>query len=81
MRAIALGSLRKIIDKLAADKRRHLVRPIAKSRSRGLAETALANAAEETMDELVANDRVEVFIQEIIEAQTVGIVDEITERP
>ena len=50
------------------------------SRSRALAQTALANAAEETMDELVTNDHVEVFIQEIIQAQTVGIVDEIIEE-
>jgi uncharacterized RDD family membrane protein YckC len=50
------------------------------ARSRALAETALSSAAGETMDELVTNERVEVFIQEIIEAQTVGIVDEIIEE-
>ncbi|UCG24290.1 MAG: RDD family protein [Chloroflexota bacterium] len=50
------------------------------ARSRALAETALANAAEETMDELVANEQVEIFIQEIIASQTVGIVDEIIEE-
>jgi uncharacterized RDD family membrane protein YckC len=50
------------------------------ARSRALAETALTNAAEETMDELVASQRVELFIQEIVEAQTMGIVDEIVEE-
>ena len=50
------------------------------SHSRALAQTALADAAEETMDELVSNDRVEIFIQEFIEAQTMGIVDEIIEE-
>ena len=50
------------------------------ARSRALAETAISDAAEETMDELVSNERVEVFIQEVIESQTVGIVDEIIEE-
>lgn len=50
------------------------------ARSRALAETALSSAAEETMDELVANQRVEFFIQEIVESQTMGIVDEIIEE-
>ncbi|HSG17533.1 MAG TPA: RDD family protein [Anaerolineae bacterium] len=50
------------------------------SRSRAMAETALNNAAEETMDELIANEQVEIFIQEVIASQTVGIVDEIIEE-
>jgi len=50
------------------------------SRSRAMAETALANAADETMDELITNERIEVFIQDVIEAQTVGILDEIIEE-
>jgi len=50
------------------------------TRSRNLAARALATAAEETMDELVHNERVEVFVQEIIESQTAGILDEIVEE-
>ncbi|MGD8807384.1 MAG: RDD family protein [Chloroflexota bacterium] len=53
---------------------------LEEARSRALAGNALASAAEETMTELVGNERVEVFVQEIIESQTAGIVDEIVEE-
>ncbi|MGD2077829.1 MAG: RDD family protein [Chloroflexota bacterium] len=50
------------------------------ARSRALAETALSGAAEDTMDELVTNQRIEVFVQDLLQAQTTGIVDEIIEE-
>ncbi len=44
--------------------------------SRRLAQTALNRAADDTMDELVDNPRIELFIQEIIQAQSQGMIDE-----
>lgn len=50
------------------------------ARSRIMAQTALNQVAEETMDEIVDNQRVQVFIQEFVEAQSLGIVDEAIEE-
>ena len=50
------------------------------ARSRTVAEYALTNIADETMDDLVENERIQVFIQEIVEAQSMGIIDEAIEE-
>jgi uncharacterized RDD family membrane protein YckC len=50
------------------------------SRSRVVAQTALNQMADQTMDEIVDNQRVQVFIQEFVEAQSLGIVDEAIEE-
>jgi len=45
-------------------------------RSRQLAETALTQVVEESMDEIVDDERVQEFVQEMLAAQSLGIIDE-----
>jgi uncharacterized RDD family membrane protein YckC len=49
-------------------------------RSRDLAETALTQVVDESMDELVDNDRIQEFVQEMLTAQSFGIIDEAIEE-
>lgn len=49
-------------------------------RSRDLAETALTQVVDESMDELVDNDRIQEFVQEMLTAQSLGIIDEAIEE-
>lgn len=44
--------------------------------SRRLAEATLNQAADDTMDELVTNPRIQLFIQEVVQAQSQGMIDE-----
>jgi uncharacterized RDD family membrane protein YckC len=45
-------------------------------RNRTVAQSAINQVAGESMDEIIANPRIQLFIQEIVEAQSLGIVDE-----
>ncbi|HET6444409.1 MAG TPA: RDD family protein [candidate division Zixibacteria bacterium] len=49
-------------------------------RSRHMAETALTNVVDESMDELVDNLRVQEFVQEMLAAQSLGMIDEAIEE-
>ena len=49
-------------------------------RSRDLAETALTQVVDESMDELVENDRIQEFVQEMLAAQSLGMIDEAIEE-
>ncbi|MGB3716239.1 MAG: RDD family protein, partial [Candidatus Promineifilaceae bacterium] len=49
-------------------------------RSRDLAETALTQVVDESMDELVDNERIQEFVQEMLTAQSFGIIDEAIEE-
>jgi uncharacterized RDD family membrane protein YckC len=49
-------------------------------RSRQMAETALTHVVDESMDELVDNERVQEFVQEMLAAQSLGIIDEAIEE-
>jgi uncharacterized RDD family membrane protein YckC len=49
-------------------------------RSRALAETALTQAVDDSMDDVVENERVQDFVQEMLAAQSIGIVDEAIEE-
>ena len=49
-------------------------------RSRELAETTLSQVMDESMDELVDNERVQEFVQEMLAAQSLGIIDEAIEE-
>jgi uncharacterized RDD family membrane protein YckC len=49
-------------------------------RSRTLAETALTQVVDESMDDVVDNERVQDFVQEMLAAQSIGIVDEAIEE-
>jgi uncharacterized RDD family membrane protein YckC len=49
-------------------------------RSRNMAETALTNVVDESMDELVDNVRVQEFVQEMLAAQSLGMIDEAIEE-
>lgn len=44
--------------------------------SRRLAQAAINQAADDTMDDMVTNPRVQLFIQEIVQAQGQGMIDE-----
>lgn len=48
--------------------------------SRATAELAFEQTADDAMDELIDNERVQIFIQEIVQAQSQGIIDEIIEE-
>jgi uncharacterized RDD family membrane protein YckC len=45
-------------------------------RNRTVAQSAINQVAGESMDEIIANPRIQLFIQEIVEAQSLGIIDE-----
>lgn len=45
-------------------------------KSRRLAQAALNQAADDTMDDMVTNPRIQLFIQEIVQAQSQGMIDE-----
>ncbi len=49
-------------------------------RSRQLAETTLNQVVEESMDEIVDDRRVQEFVQEMLAAQSLGIIDEAIEE-
>lgn len=44
--------------------------------SRRLAQAAINQAADDTMDDMVTNPRIQLFIQEIVQAQSQGMIDE-----
>jgi uncharacterized RDD family membrane protein YckC len=44
--------------------------------SRRLAQAALNQVADDTMDDMVTNPRIQLFIQEIVQAQSQGMIDE-----
>jgi len=49
-------------------------------RSRALAERTLTQAADYSMDEIVENERIQEFVQEMMAAQSLGIIDEAIEE-
>jgi uncharacterized RDD family membrane protein YckC len=49
-------------------------------RSRQLAETTLNQVVDESMDEIVDDERVQEFVQEMLAAQSLGIIDEAIEE-
>jgi uncharacterized RDD family membrane protein YckC len=49
-------------------------------RSRDIAETAITQVVDESMDELVENDRIQEFVQEMLAAQSLGMIDEAIEE-
>ena len=48
--------------------------------SRTVAQYALNQFADETMDEITENERIQVFIQDMVAAQSLGIIDEAIEE-
>ncbi len=52
----------------------------ADAHSRTLAQAALSQLADDAMDGMVENERIQRFIQEIVSAQSMGIVDEAIEE-
>jgi uncharacterized RDD family membrane protein YckC len=45
-------------------------------RNRSAAQSAISQLADDSMDEIIASPRIQMFIQEIVEAQSMGILDE-----
>ncbi|HUS94061.1 MAG TPA: RDD family protein [Patescibacteria group bacterium] len=50
------------------------------ARSRQVAEVAVGQIADEAMDDIVESERIQLFIQEIVSAQSMGIIDEAIEE-
>lgn len=50
------------------------------ARSRALAQTALHQLIDESMDELAENPRVQILIQEVVQTQSLGLADEVVEE-
>jgi uncharacterized RDD family membrane protein YckC len=50
------------------------------ARSRSTAELAFEQTADDAMDEIIDNERVQIFIQEIVQAQSQGMIDEVIEE-
>ncbi len=50
------------------------------ARSRLVAEVAVGQIADEAMDDIVESERIQLFIQEIVSAQSMGIIDEAIEE-
>jgi uncharacterized RDD family membrane protein YckC len=50
------------------------------ARSRAVAQTALHRLIDESMDQLADNPRVHVFIQEVVQTQSLGLADEVVEE-
>lgn len=53
---------------------------IEDNRSRVLAETAINQTMDESLDDIVENERIQEFVQEMMAAQSMGIVDEAIEE-
>jgi uncharacterized RDD family membrane protein YckC len=53
---------------------------VEEERSRALAQTALHQLIDESMDELAENPRVQIFIQEVVQTQSLGLADEVVEE-
>lgn len=49
-------------------------------RSRSLAENALTQVVDDSMDDIVENERIQEFVQEMLAAQSIGIIDEAIEE-
>ena len=48
--------------------------------SRRIAESALTIVADDSMDEIIENERIQEFVQEMMAAQSLGIIDEVIEE-
>lgn len=53
---------------------------VVDANSRATAELVFEQTADDAMDELIDNERIQIFIQEIVQAQSQGIIDEIIEE-
>jgi uncharacterized RDD family membrane protein YckC len=53
---------------------------VVDARSRSTAELAFEQTADDAMDEIIDNERIQVFVQEIVQAQSLGMIDEIIEE-